>query len=126
MLSARPTPQSAYVKNMMALFGGRGGQKKTGHQRRKGKKQKKARDAQTAEAKEAKAPSRRSRPEEDEVVIVKASRAPDNSSAEMVKVRAGLKVAHQHGRCFGATKPLRLRRTGRGTRSSGDVLEKRG
>jgi len=85
---------------MMALFGGRGGQKKTGNQRRKVKEQKKARDAQTAEAK-AKARSKRSRPEEDEVVIVKASRAPDNSSADMVKVRAGLKVAHQHGRCWG-------------------------
>ena len=62
---------------------------------------KKARDAQAAEAKEAKASSKRPRPEEDEVVIVKASRAPENFSAEMVKVRAGLKVAHQHGRCWG-------------------------
>ena len=70
--SPRPSPQSAYMRNMMALFGGRGGQKKTGNQRRKVKEQKKARDAQTAEAKEAKASSKRSRPEEDEVVIVKA------------------------------------------------------
>ena len=54
-----------------------------------------------AEAKEAKASSKRPRPEEDEVVIVKASRAPEkNFSAEMVKVRAGLKVTHQHGRCW--------------------------
>lgn len=71
----------------MALFGGRGGQKKTGNQRRKVKEQKKARDAQTAEAK-AKARSKRSRPEEDEVVIVKASRAPDNSSADWLGKRS--------------------------------------
>ena len=57
---------------------------------RKVKEMKKARDAQAAEAKEAKASSTRPRPEEDEVVIVKASRAPGNFSVEMVKVRAGL------------------------------------
>ena len=43
---------------------------------------------------------------------------------EMVKVRAGLKVAHQHGRCWGH-QAFAVEKDGRGARSSGRCFLKK-
>ena len=76
---------------MMALWGGRGGQKKSGNTCKK-EKQQRAQAAKEAEAKTQPASKEASckmpRPK-DEVTIVKASKAPDNTSADWLGKRSG-------------------------------------